>query len=136
MSDGRAVVLGAGPVGQALIERLVANGTDTRAVTRSGRGSVPDGVELVAADISDEAQATKNPDSRVAAAALGPGQYALNASSSKDGSWWAARPSARPRAAKVASNDEPPVEKSGRVRPVIGKRPRFTLTLMKKWAAK
>ena len=59
MSDGRAVVLGAGPGGKALVERLVSNGTEPRVVTRSGRASVPDGVEVVAADISDAEQATK-----------------------------------------------------------------------------
>lgn len=59
MDDGRAVVLGAGPVGRSLVERLVADGTETRVVTRSGRASVPDGVEVVAADISDAAQAVE-----------------------------------------------------------------------------
>ncbi|MCP3913426.1 MAG: NAD-dependent epimerase/dehydratase family protein [Actinomycetia bacterium] len=59
MSDGRAVVLGAGPVGRALVDRLVAEGIETRVVTRSGQASVPPGVELVAADISDSGQAIK-----------------------------------------------------------------------------
>ncbi|MDH3682545.1 MAG: NAD-dependent epimerase/dehydratase family protein [Acidimicrobiia bacterium] len=59
MSDGRAVVLGAGPVGRALVDRLVVDEVETRVVTRSGRASVPDGVEVVAADISDSEQATK-----------------------------------------------------------------------------
>lgn len=59
MSDERAVVLGAGPVGLALVERLVADGVETRIVTRSGRAATPEGGELVAADISDSEQATR-----------------------------------------------------------------------------
>ncbi|MGI9597969.1 MAG: NAD-dependent epimerase/dehydratase family protein [Acidimicrobiales bacterium] len=59
MSEGRAVVLGAGPVGAALVERLVADGVETRVVTRSGQATVPAGVELVAADISDSTQAVR-----------------------------------------------------------------------------
>lgn len=59
MSDGRVVVLGAGPVGKSLAEQLVADGLETRVVTRSGQASVPDGVEVVAADISNSEQATK-----------------------------------------------------------------------------
>lgn len=59
MSDERAVVLGAGPVGLALVERLVAAGVETRVVTRSGRAATAQGVEVVAADISDSGQATK-----------------------------------------------------------------------------
>lgn len=59
MSNGRAVVLGAGPVGRSLIERLVADGVETRVATRSGRASGPEGVEVVAADISDSEQAVK-----------------------------------------------------------------------------
>lgn len=59
MSDGRAVVLGAGPVGKSLVERLVGDGVETRVVTRSGQASVPHGVEVVAADISDSEEAIK-----------------------------------------------------------------------------
>jgi nucleoside-diphosphate-sugar epimerase len=57
MSDERAVVLGAGPVGMALVQRLAVDGVEIRVVTRSGRASVPEGVEVVAADISDSEQA-------------------------------------------------------------------------------
>ena len=57
MTQERAVVLGAGPVGVALVHQLVAKGAETRVVTRSGRASVPDEVEIVPADISDSAQA-------------------------------------------------------------------------------
>jgi nucleoside-diphosphate-sugar epimerase len=53
MTNGRAVVLGAGPVGTSLVDRLVATDVETRVVTRSGRAAVPDGVEVVAADISN-----------------------------------------------------------------------------------
>ncbi|MCP3987991.1 MAG: NAD-dependent epimerase/dehydratase family protein [Actinomycetia bacterium] len=52
-------MLGAGPVGQALVERLSTNGTETRVVTRSGQASAPAGVEVMAADISDSEQATR-----------------------------------------------------------------------------
>ena len=47
------VVLGAGAVGRALVERLVGEGRPTRVVTRSGNANVPEGVEVVAADITD-----------------------------------------------------------------------------------
>lgn len=57
MSEERAVVLGAGPVGRALVERLVAAGIETRVATRSGRASVPAGVEVIGADVSDRDQA-------------------------------------------------------------------------------
>jgi nucleoside-diphosphate-sugar epimerase len=47
------VVLGAGAVGRALVERLVGEGRPTRVVARSGNANVPEGVEVVAADITD-----------------------------------------------------------------------------------
>jgi len=53
----RSVVLGAGPVGRALVDRLVTDGVETRVVTRSGRASVAAGVKVIAADISDSEQA-------------------------------------------------------------------------------
>ena len=49
-ADGLQVVLGAGPVGLALVEELTARG-------RSGAASAPEGVEVRAADISDPANA-------------------------------------------------------------------------------
>lgn len=52
------VVLGAsGGVGNAVVRALVAQGKRVRGVTRSGKADVPDGVELVAADISNLDQA-------------------------------------------------------------------------------
>jgi nucleoside-diphosphate-sugar epimerase len=57
MGEGSAVVLGAGPVGVALVERLVTDGVETRVVTRSGQAKVPAGVNVVAADISKSEQA-------------------------------------------------------------------------------
>ena len=48
-----SVVLGAGPVGRALVGALHARGTRVRVVTRSGRAQVPAGVDTIAADISD-----------------------------------------------------------------------------------
>lgn len=72
MSEGRAVVLGAGPVGVALIDRLVADGVETRVVTRSGQATVPTGVEVVAADVSDSARAIKAcKDSRIVYSCVG-----------------------------------------------------------------
>ena len=59
MSDERAVVLGAGPVGEALVQRLLADGVETRVATRSGRASVPSDIEVVAANISDPQQAIR-----------------------------------------------------------------------------
>jgi nucleoside-diphosphate-sugar epimerase len=48
------VVLGAtGGVGQALVQELVAQGAQVRAVNRSGRASVPASVEVVAADLTN-----------------------------------------------------------------------------------
>lgn len=62
--------------------------------------------------------------------------HTVNESLSSDGSWCDARPSARPSITNVTSIEEPPVEKSGSVSPVIGTSPRFTPTFMKKCAAK
>lgn len=47
------VVLGAGVIGRSVARRLHEAGRPVRVVTRSGRGVVPDGVELRAADMSD-----------------------------------------------------------------------------------
>jgi nucleoside-diphosphate-sugar epimerase len=47
------VVLGAGPVGRAVVERLAADGRPVRVATRSGRADVPRGVDTVAADVTD-----------------------------------------------------------------------------------
>ncbi|MHC4910394.1 MAG: NAD-dependent epimerase/dehydratase family protein [Planctomycetota bacterium] len=57
MSEHLSVVLGAGPVGRTLTERLVADGRTVRVATRSGSAKVPDGVEVVAADVADRAAA-------------------------------------------------------------------------------
>lgn len=46
------VVLGAGPVGRALVQLLAGQKRPTRVVTRSGIADVPEGVEVVAADIT------------------------------------------------------------------------------------
>ena len=53
------VVLGAGPVGRALIERLAEDDRPTRVVTRSGTAEVPSGVEIVAADITESGAAER-----------------------------------------------------------------------------
>ena len=56
-ADGLNVVLGAGPVGLALVEELTARGRSVRLVSRSGASSVSEGVEVRAADLSDPANA-------------------------------------------------------------------------------
>jgi nucleoside-diphosphate-sugar epimerase len=53
MSNDIAVVLGAGPVGRAVTERLVGEGRAVRVVTRSGRAKVDNAVEVVAGDVAD-----------------------------------------------------------------------------------
>jgi len=51
------VVVGAGPVGRAVICELAARGFRVRAVARHGVAELPDGVETMLADITDEAAA-------------------------------------------------------------------------------
>ena len=46
------LIFGTGPVGITLAEELSATGKQVRMVNRSGKGQVPDGVELVAGDAS------------------------------------------------------------------------------------
>jgi len=53
MSDNVHVVLGTGGIGSALIDQLVEQGLPVRAVNRSGRAEVPEGVQIVAGDTSD-----------------------------------------------------------------------------------
>src|SRR5215471_19263742 len=53
-SPGLHVIYGAGPVGLALARELVTRG---QLVTRSGRGAPLAGVDRIAADASDQAQA-------------------------------------------------------------------------------
>jgi nucleoside-diphosphate-sugar epimerase len=50
---GRHVIVGAGPVGTATAQALVAAGHEVTLVTRSGSGPVADGITRVAADASD-----------------------------------------------------------------------------------
>ena len=56
--DRLSVVLGAGPVGRALVSRLLDRGDAVRVATRSGQADVGEGVEIVGADIADADQAT------------------------------------------------------------------------------
>src|SRR5919106_1191102 len=52
MVAGHHVVIGAGGgTGSAVVGELVTRGLPARAVTRSGKGDVPEGVEQVAADV-------------------------------------------------------------------------------------
>jgi nucleoside-diphosphate-sugar epimerase len=56
-NSGPHVIFGAGPVGLTLAQQLVTKGQPVRLVTRSGRGASLAGVDRVAADASDQAQA-------------------------------------------------------------------------------
>jgi nucleoside-diphosphate-sugar epimerase len=51
------VVIGAGPLGLAVVRELRRRGQPVRLVSRSGRVEAPSGAELIAADVSDPAQA-------------------------------------------------------------------------------
>ncbi len=59
MAGDLSVVLGAGPVGRALVDTLVADGRSVRVVTRSGDAAVPSGVDMVGADLSDPSAAAR-----------------------------------------------------------------------------
>ncbi|HSN06247.1 MAG TPA: NAD-dependent epimerase/dehydratase family protein, partial [Candidatus Angelobacter sp.] len=56
MSQRTHVVVGAGPIGSAVVRRLAGAGHRVRVVTRSGSGPDLPGVERVAADASDAAR--------------------------------------------------------------------------------
>lgn len=59
-ADGLAVVLGAnGGTGRAVVDELVRQGRRVRAVVRSAGAGLPSGVEVVQADLDDEADATR-----------------------------------------------------------------------------
>jgi nucleoside-diphosphate-sugar epimerase len=49
------VVFGTGPVGMSVMDELVREGRRVRMVNRRGRASVPEGVEVVGGDATDEA---------------------------------------------------------------------------------
>lgn len=53
MTGGLHVVFGTGSLGMALMEALRADGERVRMASRSGRATVPDGVELTRADATD-----------------------------------------------------------------------------------
>ncbi|NND01760.1 MAG: NAD-dependent epimerase/dehydratase family protein [Acidimicrobiia bacterium] len=53
------VVVGAGAVGQNVVERLLEAGRQVRVVTRSGKAVLPDSVEVVRADVTDPAAAER-----------------------------------------------------------------------------
>jgi nucleoside-diphosphate-sugar epimerase len=52
-AGGLHVVFGTGPLGLAVVRRLVRNGERVRAINRSGQAELPESVELVAADASE-----------------------------------------------------------------------------------
>lgn len=54
MTEELHVVFGTGPAGLTLVDALLARGHRVRAVNRSGAAPVPDGVEIVAADVTDQ----------------------------------------------------------------------------------
>lgn len=53
------VVFGTEPLGLGVVRQLAAAGEAVRAVNRSGRADVPAGVEIVAADATDPAEARR-----------------------------------------------------------------------------
>jgi nucleoside-diphosphate-sugar epimerase len=53
------VVLGAGPLGLAVARHLAARGDRVRAVVRGGRADLPEGAEVVGADLNSEADARR-----------------------------------------------------------------------------
>ncbi|MGH2358648.1 MAG: NAD-dependent epimerase/dehydratase family protein [Candidatus Limnocylindria bacterium] len=53
------VVVGLGPVGRAVVDELVIRGLPVRGVARHGPSDLPAGVEVVEADITDEADAIR-----------------------------------------------------------------------------
>ena len=59
MTSDLHVVFGTGAIGLATIEVLAARGTPVRAVSRSGRADVPEGVEVMTGDATDSAFATE-----------------------------------------------------------------------------
>jgi nucleoside-diphosphate-sugar epimerase len=54
-NEGLHVVFGTGPVGLAVMDELLKKGKRVRMVNRGGRASVPEGVEVVGGDATDEA---------------------------------------------------------------------------------
>jgi nucleoside-diphosphate-sugar epimerase len=61
VSENLHVVFGTGPVGSWIARTLAASGEQVRAVNRSGRRPdlIPNGVEIVSADVSDPEQAIR-----------------------------------------------------------------------------
>ncbi len=53
------VVLGTGPLGLAVARHLAARGDRVRAANRAGRADLPDGVEVVGANVAETADATR-----------------------------------------------------------------------------
>jgi nucleoside-diphosphate-sugar epimerase len=54
MSDGLHVIFGTGPLGQAVMRTLREREQHVRMVNRSGSADAPDGVEVVAADVTGD----------------------------------------------------------------------------------
>ena len=59
MTNDLHVVFGTGAIGLAMIQILATRGTPVRAVSRSGRADVPEGVEVMTGDAADSAFARK-----------------------------------------------------------------------------
>lgn len=57
-NNGLQVVFGTGAVGAAVIKELASKGKRVRAINRSGKADLPDGVEVVSGDASDPASTT------------------------------------------------------------------------------
>ncbi|MDQ3301869.1 MAG: NAD(P)H-binding protein, partial [Actinomycetota bacterium] len=54
-NEGLHIVFGTGPVGMSVMDELVGKGKSVRMVNRSGRASVPEGVEVLGGDATNEA---------------------------------------------------------------------------------
>lgn len=59
MSGDRHVIFGAGPLGLAVVRALREKGARVRVANRTGRAVVPDGVEVVAADVTGDPAAAR-----------------------------------------------------------------------------
>ena len=59
MTNETHLVAGAGPLGLAVARALQRRGSPVRVVTRSGRASVPDGVDVMAADFTNRSDARR-----------------------------------------------------------------------------
>src|ERR687897_3139322 len=60
--DSLHVVLGTGPLGLAVARYLVTRGDRVRVVNRSGRADLPGSIDILAADVTEVAEAKRGCD--------------------------------------------------------------------------